>query len=123
MADTILDINKILNDYSIEIQEAIQEDAIKVSKNGAEKLKATSPKRTGKYARGWKVKTIKGNGFIECEIHNATNWQLTHLLEKPHLKRNGGYTMPKVHIKPVEESCISQFERDVENIIKNGGKE
>lgn len=121
MADTILDINKILNDYSSEIQEAIMEDAEKVSKNGAEKLKATSPKRTGKYARGWRVKTKKGNGFIECEIHNATNWQLTHLLEKPHLKRNGGYTMPKVHIKPVEESCIAQFERDVENIIKNGG--
>lgn len=121
MANSILDINKILNDYSIEIQEAIQEDAIKVSKSGVDTLKNTSPKRTGKYRKGWKVKTTKGNGFIQCEIHNSTNWQLTHLLEKPHLKRNGGYTIPKVHIKPVEETCINEFEKDVENIIKNGG--
>lgn len=121
MANSILDINKILNGYSIEIQEAIQNDAIKVSKIGVDKLKNTSPKRTGKYSKGWKVKTTKGNGFIQCEIHNATSWQLTHLLEKPHAKRNGGTTTPKVHIKPVEQSCISQFEKDVENIIKNGG--
>lgn len=122
MAESILDINKILNDYSSEIQEAIQNDAENVSKIGVDKLKNTSPKRTGKYARGWRVKTKKGVGFVECEIHNATSWQLTHLLEKPHAKRNGGYTIPKVHIKPVEEYCIAQFERNVENIIKNGGK-
>lgn len=125
MANSILDINKILNDYSLDIQEAIQEDAIKVSKSGVDTLKNTSPKRTGKYRKGWKVKTTKGNGFIQCEIHNSTNWQLTHLLEKPHVIKNKygtwGTSKPKVHIKPVEETCIKEFERDVENIIKNGG--
>lgn len=119
--DSILDINEILNEYSSDIQEAITEEAQKLAKEGVSELKNTSPKRTGKYRKGWRVKTEKGRGYVECTIHNSTNWQLTHLLEKPHLKRNGGYTSPQVHIKPVEEKIKSQYEKNVENIIKNGG--
>ena len=122
---SILDITKILNEYSTDIQETITEDAIRIAKDGADELKETSPHNTGKYRKGWKVKTTKGNGYVSCVIHNATNWQLTHLLEKPHVIRNKygewGTSKPKVHIKPVETKSIDKFERDVENIIKNGG--
>lgn len=125
MNNSILDIKDILEGYSEEIQESITEEAEKIAKSGADKLKQTSPKRTGKYAKGWKVKIIKGKGYINATIHNSTNWQLTHLLEKPHVIRNknGSYGMskPQVHIAPVEEECITEFERNVENIIKNGG--
>lgn len=119
--DSILDIKDILNEYSSEIQEAITEDAQKVAKEAVSELKNTSPKRTGKYRKGWRVKTTKGNGYVECIVHNATSYQLTHLLEKPHATRNGGRTTPKVHIAPVEEKAVKQYEKDVENIIKNGG--
>jgi hypothetical protein len=118
---SILDIKDILNDYSSDIQEAIIAEAEKVSKKGRDELKNTSPKRTGKYRKGWKVKTEKGNGFVECIIHNSTNYQLTHLLEHSHLTRNGRKTTPKVHIKPVEQACIKEYEKSVEKIIKNGG--
>lgn len=119
--DSILDIKDILNEYSSEIQEAITEDAQKIAKEAVSELKNTSPKRTGKYRKGWRVKTTKGNGYVECIVHNATSYQLTHLLEKPHATRNGGRTTPKVHIAPVEEKAVKQYEKDVENIIKNGG--
>ncbi len=118
---SLLDITDILNDYSNEIQEAITEDAIKIANDGRDTLKNTSPKRTGKYRKGWRVQVKKGRGFVNAIIYNATNWQLTHLLEKPHATRNGGITTPKVHIAPVEERCNKQFEIDVEHIIKNGG--
>lgn len=118
---SILDIKDILNDYSSDIQEAIQEEAVKVANKGRDELRNTSPKRTGKYRKGWSVKTIKGNGFIDCTIHNSTNYQLTHLLEHSHLTRNGKKTTPKVHIKPVEQACIKEYEKNVEKIIKNGG--
>ena len=117
----ILEIADILDEYSNDIQEAITERAIKVAKQGAYDLKANSPKRTGDYKKGWRVKTTKGKGFVSCIIHNATNYQLTHLLEKPHLKRNGELTTPKVHIAPVEEKSIKQYEQEVINIIENGG--
>ena len=117
----ILEINDILNDYSNDIQEGITKEAQEVAKDAVKELKVTSPKRTGDYRKGWKVKTEKGRGYVKSIVHNATDYQLTHLLEKPHLKRNGGITTPKVHIKPVEEKSKKEYEQGVENIIKNGG--
>lgn len=123
--NSILDIKDILEEYSSDIQEAITEEAIKIANDGKDKLKQTSPKNTGKYAKGWKVKIVKGKGYVNATVHNSTNWQLTHLLEKPHVIRNAngtyGTSKPQVHIRPVEQECIEQFTKEVENIIKNGG--
>ena len=128
MADSIFDVNEILNDYSSDIQDAIIEEAQKIAKDGASELKSTSPKTTrnlkhkGRYAKGWRVKTTKGRYFINCVVYNATDYQLTHLLEKPHLTKKGNLTKPIVHIAPVEEKINKEFQTRVENIIRNGGK-
>lgn len=119
--DSILDIKEILNDYTQDIQEAITKEAQIVAKKGVAELKNTSPKRTGKYRKGWKVQTKKGKGFVECTIYNATSGQLTHLLEKPHALRNGRTSKAQVHIAPVEQKCVEEYERNVEKIISNGG--
>ena len=118
----LIDIKEILNEYSNDIQEGITDAAIQIAESGKNELKATSPKRTGSYRKGWRVDKRSGKGFVHTTIYNATNWQLTHLLEKPHLKRDGvNYTTPIVHIAPVEKKCIAEFQKDVEQIIKNGG--
>lgn len=119
--DSILDVKEILNEYSNDIQEAITNEAQNVAKKGVAELKNTSPKRTGKYRKGWRVKTTKGKGKVECIIYNGTAWQLTHLLEKPHALRNGRTSRPQVHIAPVEQQCISEYQKNVENIVRNGG--
>lgn len=124
MSNSILNIQDILNDYSLDIQESIQEEAEKVAKKGVAELKNTSNTyqiRTGKYNKGWRVKTNKGRGYIDCTIHNSTNYQLTHLLEKGHLNRDGSKAKAFVHIAPVEQKCIKEYEKNVETIIKNGG--
>lgn len=123
---SILDINDILAGYGDSIQSLIQEEAEKIAKEGVKVLKATSPKNKkntanrGKYAKGWRVKKESRIGEVHYVIHNATDYQLTHLLEKPHLKRNGEYTKPIIHIKPVEEQCVSEYIKNVENGIKKG---
>lgn len=119
--DSIIDITDILNEYSQDIQDGITQAAEDIAKRGANELKIKSPKRTGKYSKGWRVDKRSGKGFVHTTIYNATNWQLTHLLEKPHLLRNGKKSMPKVHIEPVEQKCINDFKKEVEHIIKNGG--
>ena len=119
--NSILDINKILNSYAKEISRDIVTDAEIVAKEGVSELRNTSPKRTGKYRKGWRVKTNRLNNGGSSTIYNATAPQLTHLLEHPHLKRHGGMTTPKVHIKPVEEECIKEYEKRVEKSIQNGG--
>ena len=100
------------------------EAAQKLANQAAEELKTvkgTYKIRTGKYNKGWRVKETKGNGFVNCTVYNGTNWQLTHLLEKGHVTRNGGKTKAFVHIKPVEEKSVNEYIKDVENIIKYGG--
>ena len=125
----ILDVKNILNDYSRDIQEGIGEAAQQVAKNDVEKLRTTSNTykvRTGKYNKGWRVKTDKGRYSITCIVHNKDNYQLTHLLEKGHkiIGRNGtvvGHAKAYPHIAPVEQESNREFERKVENLIKNGG--
>lgn len=119
--NSILDVNKILDSYAKEISRDIVTDAEIVAKEGVNELRNTSPKRTGKYRKGWRVRTDKLKNGGESIIYNATDYQLTHLLEKPHLSRNGRIVAPKVHIAPVEAKCIKEYERRVEKSIQNGG--
>lgn len=114
-------IKDILNEYSSDVQEGIKEAALQVAENGKNKLRVTSPKKTGKYSKGWRVDKRSGKGYVHATIYNSTDWQLTHLLEKPHALRNGKKSTPKVHIEPVEQECIQAFQKDVEQVIKNGG--
>ena len=63
--DSLIDINNILNEYSKDVQEGITEAAYKVAENGKNKLKVTSPKRTGSYRKGWRVNKRSGNGYVK----------------------------------------------------------
>ncbi|MCM3111680.1 HK97 gp10 family phage protein [Lederbergia lenta] len=118
MADINSFVNEImdaLHEYSDEVEEGLEEAQEKAAKDGAKILKATSPKgKTGKYGKGWKA-TRRGKGWV---IHNATRYQLSHLLEKGHAKRGGGRVPGRVHIAPVEDQVIKQFEQDVERVIR-----
>lgn len=115
--DDIKGISLILSEYSKEIQEAIEEEAQKIAKKGANKLKRTSPKNTGKYAKDWTMsaeKTYYGFQFI---VHNKNHYQLTHLLENPHSLRNGNPSKPIPHIYPVEQEAIKEYNKKVAEII------
>ena len=113
-----IQMEKILEQYSKEVKDVTDKSIEKVSKESVQKLKNTSPKRTGKYARSWTKKKVKGrNGIDEVTVHNK-QYQLTHLLENGHIVRNSkgtyGRTNGIKHIKPVEEAICKAFERDLE---------
>lgn len=120
-----------INQINTEIQRYLQQyadnvrDEIEVaSREGAQELvrelKQTSPKRKkggGKYRKGWRMKKAKGNG-VKYIVHNATNYQLTHLLEHGHAKRGGGRVDSKIHIAPAEERAVNEFLDRVEGAIR-----
>lgn len=108
------EITKALQDYTTDVEEGLEKAKEKAAKDGAKKLKVTSPKKYGKYAKGWRVKRV-GKAQI---IHNATDYQLIHLLEKGHAKVGGGRVPGKPHVAPVEEQVIKQYEEEVEKVIK-----
>lgn len=124
----VLDITDILEGYCDDIQDLMQSEAKLIANEGVKELKATSPinkkntTKKGSYRKGWRVKNLCARGRTRYIIHNATDYQLTHLLEKPHATRNGGETKPIEHIKPVDEYVAREYLKRVENGIKKGGK-
>lgn len=108
------EIARALQEFTTEVEEGLEKAKEKSAKDGAKTLRATSPKRYGKYAKGWTAKQ-EGKAWI---IHNAKRPQITHLLEKGHIKRGGGRVSGRVHIAPVEEQAIQQFEDEVKKVIR-----
>lgn len=125
----VLEINSILDKYAKDIARDITTDAEIVAKQGVTELKNTTSTyhvRSGDYNRGWRVKTDKLNNGGKSIIHNATDYQLTHLLEKGHdiVGRDGqkkGQAKAFPHISIVEQKCIEEYMKMVEKDIENGG--
>lgn len=105
-----------MKEYSSTCEEQIQEVLQDVAKEAKKKLSSTSPKRTGKYKRGWKVTLTRRAGYCKVDIHN-TKYQLTHLLEKGH-RLHGGRSPAIVHIKPVEEWAIKEAEKRIKEVLQ-----
>ena len=124
MAESIaVQIGRIFDEYSKEVVDAANSSIDSVSKQSVQKLRSTSPKKTGSYARGWGTKVEGGFGGIRTIIvHNRTDYQLTHLLEKGHVIRNKKGTYGRApahpHIKPVEEWAINELPEEIERKLR-----
>ena len=112
--DLAREINRQLAEYANGVGEEVEAVAQKVAKDGVKRLKANSPKDTDKYRKGWRAKKV-GNTWV---VHNATSYQLTHLLEKGHAKVGGGRVAARVHIEPVERQMIEAYIEGVEGAIR-----
>ncbi|KAB2444949.1 HK97 gp10 family phage protein [Bacillus luti] len=108
------DITRELQRYTSDVEKEIEVAKEKVADDLVEELKQKSPKDTGKYAKGWRKKR-EGDAII---VHNATKYQVAHLLEFGHVKANGGRVPPKVHIAPAEAQAIDEFTELVERAIQ-----
>lgn len=121
-------LNDILEDYGDNVVEATQEAVRKVAKIAQEEVKAKSHvrkygKKKGRYKKGWTTKEeIVNRMRADVIIHNRTNYQLTHLLEKGHVLKRGGRTLGRVpaqvHIAPAEEHAIKNLEEAIEKIAQ-----
>lgn len=112
------EIMKYLSEYTNDISEVVEIVSNKVGKEATNELKQESPKLTGDYAKGWRLKKDKiGKNRYTVKIYNKTDYQLTHLLEFGHVTRNGGRTKANPHIRPVEEKYIKIFEQELKKEI------
>lgn len=109
----------ILQDYSVEVAKAAEEAVTEVSKEATKKLRQTSPKRSGKYGKGWASKVEKTATTAEATVYGKTGtYQLAHLLENGHAKRGGGRVNGNTHIKPVEDWAISEVEKRIREKVE-----
>ena len=122
MANGVFNVNQLANqianimrEYSNVTQHQVNDIAEQVAKRGALKLKTAGSFEnvTGDYRKGWRAKKVNGKWVV----HNATDYQLTHLLEKGHALVNGGRAKAYPHIKPVEQELIEEFEREILEVL------
>lgn len=113
------ELAQALAEYSQEVADEIKRAADDVTKEAVSSLKKESPVRTGAYAKSWSRKTqYESRSVKRNTVYNRKKYQLTHLLEHGHASRNGGRVAPKVHIKPVEEKTVADFEKKVRGAIE-----
>lgn len=111
-------IQEIIEEYSEEANKVVEETLPKVGKNAAKELKQRSPKKTGRYAKGWTSKVEKDRLGSKVTIYNKDRYQLTHLLEKGHANRGGGRTRAYPHIKPTEDIAVKEAIDMIEEGLK-----
>lgn len=123
-----IELANILDTYNLEVAKVVDATAKSVANKAARTLRATSPQAAEKhrhktvYAKGWSVKSekAKGRGYV---VHNKTDYQRTHLLERGHVVRNQygtwGRAPARRHIEPVARITEAEFERRVREAIEH----
>ena len=112
---------KALSDYGDKVYNTMESTAKSTARQTSKQLKASAP-AGGRYARGWSSKAQKGGAYkLVYTVYNRTDYQLTHLLEKPH--QTGGGSHPKGHypshvdytgtIARAEEEFSTKYVREV----------
>lgn len=127
MSETSINGFKAELEHTVEVySNSVSQDtsiiASNVAKRAAGELQKTSPRRSGKYARGWAVRKEDKTKFNSSNIvHNKSKYQLTHLLEHGHVGKLGRKRFnvsAKPHIAKAEKKAIEEFENELKEAIE-----
>lgn len=116
-----------LAQYNDDVADGLKAAVDKSSKNAVKTLTQTSPmnarsRNRKHYKTQWRSKTVFENRLQKRNTVHNLQYQLPHLLEKPHQTRGGGRTRAQIHIAPVEKKAIEELTKETERLIQNGGK-
>ena len=113
------DIEKICAYYHLNKEDIVKFGAnvnpLGLSASVKKEISENAPKRTGKYSKSWTAKKTKENSHsLEMTVHSKDRYQIAHLLEKGHAKRNGGRVAAIPHIAPAEKNGADLLESLIE---------
>lgn len=87
-ADAVI---KALSEYGDEVNEKLEGFTKNAARQTKSDIKASAPSG-GRYAAGWSNKAHKtGRWNLSQVVYNRTDYQIIHLLEKPHDTGGGGH--------------------------------
>lgn len=114
-------VMKELEEYADVVTEDVKTAVKNAGDTAKKEIAASAPRDTGAYAGSWAVKKTKENDrMLEVTVHSRNRYQIAHLLEFGHAKRNGGRVAARPHIANAEQNAIEQLERDIERSLKRG---
>ena len=119
---SVTDLTKQITDAMMQYTGAVSEEietALKsVGKEAKNRLRATSPKRSGEYRKSWTISVERRSGEINVIVHNKEHYRLIHLLEYGHKMRNGKKSRAISHVAHVEEWAEKEALKAVEKAVK-----
>lgn len=108
-----------LAEYGDRVLDVMETETKSIGRQTVSALKGSAP-AGGSYARGWAHKVQKGGVYkLSDTVYNRTDYQLTHLLEKPHAtgRNKGGHYPKKVDytgtIARIEEEYNQKYYEEV----------
>ena len=128
MSGTIVSIDKLadavmdgLNEYADLATDDMKAAVRKAGNTVRNEIKANAPKRSGKYASSWSVKTDRETSTsLSLIVHSRNRYQLAHLLEFGHAKRGGGRVPAQPHIAAAEQKGTEKLEAAIERSLSHG---
>ncbi len=116
--DLASEVLKGLTEYKDLVTDDMKAAVRKAGKSVKNDIRANAPKKTGAYSKSWTVKTTKETSeSLELTVCSPSKYQLAHLLEKGHAKRNGGRTKAIPHIAPAEKKAVKELEDDIKRSL------
>ncbi|MFC0906355.1 HK97 gp10 family phage protein [Clostridium sp. MT-14] len=117
-ADEMVDLIK---QYTDDVSNSIEKKVDSVADEVLEETINLAPKRTGKYAKGFK-KTKQGyRDKVKRIIWNKKDYRRVHLLEFGHALWQGGRARAFPHLRPAYDKFGARLPDDIKKIIRNGG--
>ena len=107
-----------LEQYASEVQEDVDSAVVRVARRCLAQIRRNSPKKTGDYRKGWRLRIDKTRLSIREIIHNATDWRLIHLLEFGHQKASGGRVEGEPHVEPAEQQAERELLTEITDILR-----
>ena len=109
-------VNEMLMEYAKTSTEGVKQAVKKTGTFVKNDIKEHAPVDSGDYRKSWATKNTRETSHsLEVTVYSKDRYQLAHLLEKGHAKRNGGRTRAFPHIAPAEargeEQLISEIKR------------
>lgn len=107
-----------LNEYAQLATEDMKKAVKKAGRTVRKEIQTNAPSDTGAYSKSWSVKTVRDTAnSLVLTVHSKNKYQLAHLLEHGHAKRNGGRVAAKVHIEPAEQKGINQLQDEIKEAL------
>lgn len=105
------------------IPSAFAEAGKAAGKKAAKNLRSSSPKKTGEYSKGWKVKTTTTRTGATTTVYNGRKPTLTHLLEYGHPIVSGGRIVGQAkafpHLADAQSQANADFVDELQKRLEN----
>ncbi len=116
--DLTTEVMQGLSEYAELTDKAMKKAVRKTATAVKNEISANAPKKSGRYRKSWTAKKTKEKSHtLEMTVHSKDRYQIAHLLEHGHAKRNGGRVAAIPHIAPAEEHGEEMLESLIEEAL------